>query len=97
MCVYMGGGGSHFRERGVLHRGFTKRASQGVHEKGGSHGGSREPCEPPGYGPDFLSFHCIKSHTIVNRPKLIAIMAADCCSTDTLVGLDISNMVLSST
>ena len=48
MCVDMGGGGSHFRERGV-HRGFTKR--------GLTQGGSREPCEPPGYGPGIGSFH----------------------------------------
>ena len=26
-----------------------KGGSQGVHKKGG---GSREPCEPPGYGPE---------------------------------------------
>ena len=52
MCVDMGGGGSHFRERWVhrgfmkrgVNRGFTKRGvHRGVHKKGGS----REPCEPP--------------------------------------------------
>ena len=54
MCVDMGGGGgSHFRERG-LSMGVQEKGggSQGVHEKGGSQGvhkkgGSREPCEPP--------------------------------------------------
>ena len=45
MCVDMGGG--------VTLSG--KGGSQGVHEDGvHKKGGSREPCEPPGYGPECL-------------------------------------------
>ena len=36
MCVDMGGGGSHFRERGV-HRGFTIRGFTRGSRKGGVH------------------------------------------------------------
>ena len=41
MCVDMG---FHTVGKGVHEMG----GSQGVHKKGGS----REPCDPPGYGPD---------------------------------------------
>ena len=48
--------GSQGGSQGVhmeVHRGFTRRfAKRGVHKGVHENGGSREPCEPPGYGPE---------------------------------------------
>ena len=61
-CVLIwGGGGSHFRERGVHEKG----GSQGVHKKGGS----REPCEPP----LATGLSLLDTEKDINRRNILAI------------------------